>query len=1549
MTTYRFLGLIKNDDCYCNTCWQAKRAEEYRRPTEHKPKIFNVTRTSVLNNLYSKDAVSSHLNLKHDDYLVDTEFIDDDGRTVPKQYKWKGPKGHRAVMTFIAEGNKKNSYEKYSNLIVLTAGVQGQLCRLLLDTGAEVDVLDEDWLRKHKDRFTIQDVNVKIQLAESEVLANINKEVKQVRIDLFPGAQNKKNATRTDMLIMRTGSNGQFDGIIGLTTMQALGIKVTIPKMSDAAAAAERENDEDLKIGYAIIDDDDDDKELLVKIQTLIHMNQTIETANWCTMKNGVVDFELNESQMQEAYRKGANFVSLAFFESVDEQIDKWMKSDVIELNNEKTPINLPLIAVKQNNTDGTLKKIRVCVDFRKLNRFLVMDSYPIPKWHEMNSIVMGCKHFTVIDLESGYNQIEVAERARKFMAFTWRGIQYRFKGTPFGLNFLPSQFNRMLSHHLAGIPGVIVYIDDIFICSKTRAQHHAAVKEVLERLNSANMRINKKKCEFGKNKVTFLGFQISENGIEVDADRIRRLTNLQLPKTAKELQSYLAMANYIRQHIPNFGKVTAVLYDIAAKAKKLSNYERWATEGIDAWQKLKLILQSPIVLKYPDPKLSFTLRTDACTTGYGGYLYQEEEDGTERIIQTFSGNFKSAQMGYSIPKKELFAIIYAFRHLGFYLRGSKFLLQTDANCLTNLHHKDMTCETVAKWMLEISALDYEIEHIKGEENIFADLLSRQSCDQTLLIWNNQKPSFINPDDLQEEKCNVGGIPKKLYKISKATTVEELDDGYNKRVRQRICKLTTQTNKKIPFDADTYTSDWKLNPKYFQKAERRWGPHTIDLFAARHNAQTERFFWEELNAFSMPWKGENPWINPPWQLIARVLNRIQLEKIEATICVPYYFNASWWKLLKEMTIEPPLLLARNKDIFLRHGCETVGETPWSTTIIARVSGRDDRKRVWIDWTFGESLEKMHSKIAVREQHQQVNSLIQRLQRSEGPGGRNWQAFHEPLEEAESRRIGVRIITRQQARYELSKSPQPVEEDPSDEPENHKGKNQLPMRVLTDYNELEDGGVIASGQLDSCHREECSYSFATKKAITQQYHDIGHQSEKTVARLLKRTGGYDWPDLTELVQQVNDECLHCELKQVERTGYHPLRSNRSQFVGDIWVIDLIQVPRHFDTKDNDAFLLHVLDHWSSYSFLRALPNKESATIAHHLVSIMMEHGCPKTIMHDGGSEFMGSVKLAVEQIAWSYRIKGAPYHAQTQGANERKHKEIKEIIIELLSTDTNVGSDWKRVLPFTQMKVNLQVNRRHGSTPFAVYYGRTHNIFNTNDKHNTEMSWLEHIKKYDNLIIPVLTEKMNKYYDLQELQFFRGHEESVSDITVGALVKVRVTGQPGQTVASALSYQWKGPFRVIAKVRGGYDVGYPNPSKQQRHVKLNSDAIPREQIAVWRRSTTTRQHSNQWEVVRIMDERHKVLNGKKMLEYRLEWAGNWSPTWEPAANVSTALRDRYLQSKKATAVHSRVNVLNSPLRLHSPKVKSVKPVTTTKLVRSAPATKSPTMWVRRCFC
>ena len=198
------------------------------------------------------------------------------------------------------------------------------------------------------------------------------------------------------------------------------------------------------------------------------------------------------------------------------------------------------------------------------------------------------------------------------------------------------------------------IYLDDILICSDDPVEHEKLVKEVIRRLNEANLRLNIDKCLFGVKEIDFLGFKISQNGIEIDPDRQRRFLDLPLPVTGKHLQSQLGMFNFVRDFLPTYGDIAAPLYSLT-KVGVLADDPLWVEKGFEAYKKVIALIRSPTLLKYECVPLH--LKTDASETGFGGYLFQlDPETMEQRIIHMFSGSFKGSQFNYSIPKKELFA-----------------------------------------------------------------------------------------------------------------------------------------------------------------------------------------------------------------------------------------------------------------------------------------------------------------------------------------------------------------------------------------------------------------------------------------------------------------------------------------------------------------------------------------------------------------------------------------------------------------------------------------------------------------------------------------------------------------------------------------------------------------------------------------------------------------------------------------------------------------------------------------------------------------------------
>ncbi|MGL5708711.1 MAG: reverse transcriptase family protein, partial [Aeromonas sp.] len=136
----------------------------------------------------------------------------------------------------------------------------------------------------------------------------------------------------------------------------------------------------------------------------------------------------------------------------------------------------------------------------------------------------------------------------------------YEFLRMPFGLANGPATFQRLIDHILREEKWkfVVAYLDDIIVFSKTMEEHELHLKVILTRLKKAGLKLNKKKCEFFKTELKILGHVVNEGGVKMDPERIKAIQNCELPKTIKQMQSFLGLVSYCRKFIPNLAGISS-------------------------------------------------------------------------------------------------------------------------------------------------------------------------------------------------------------------------------------------------------------------------------------------------------------------------------------------------------------------------------------------------------------------------------------------------------------------------------------------------------------------------------------------------------------------------------------------------------------------------------------------------------------------------------------------------------------------------------------------------------------------------------------------------------------------------------------------------------------------------------------------------------------------------------------------------------------------------------------------------------------------------------
>ena len=202
----------------------------------------------------------------------------------------------------------------------------------------------------------------------------------------------------------------------------------------------------------------------------------------------------------------------------------------------------------------------RMAIDYRPVNSMTKLDAFPIPNAQELLHRVENCKYFSSLDFSQFYYQLPLAESDQEKTAFYANGELYQFIRCPFGLKNAVSYCTRVMSDIFENLKGVAIYLDDVLIFAKSKAEHDQVLKEVLERIKSFHLSLNLKKCRLYQESVTFLGHKISNGQVSPDPDRTSPILKFPTPENVKQLQRFLGMANYFRNYIQNFARITSDL-----------------------------------------------------------------------------------------------------------------------------------------------------------------------------------------------------------------------------------------------------------------------------------------------------------------------------------------------------------------------------------------------------------------------------------------------------------------------------------------------------------------------------------------------------------------------------------------------------------------------------------------------------------------------------------------------------------------------------------------------------------------------------------------------------------------------------------------------------------------------------------------------------------------------------------------------------------------------------------------------------------------------------
>jgi hypothetical protein len=416
----------------------------------------------------------------------------------------------------------------------------------------------------------------------------------------------------------------------------------------------------------------------------------------------------------------------------VQRQVTDLLERGLIEPS--ASPYGAPVLFVKKK--DGTL---RMCIDYRALNAQTVRDRYPLPNIQDLIDKLYGCTVFSSLDLQSGYHQIRIADEDVPKTAFVTPFGQFQFKVLCFGLTNAPATFQRVMNQIFGkylvtsngssgtGSTGrtgfVLVFIDDILVCSRSAEEHLEHLRLVFEVLRKHKLYAKLKKCDFNKSELKFLGHIIGREGVAVDPDKISTIIKWPVPKSLQELQGFLGLGNYFRKFVPRYSTLVAPLTDLTCRERAATfDWAHWPPNGLEmkAFNLLKRMLTNAPVLSLPDLNGEFEVCTDASVHGSGGVLMQND-----RVIAFTSAKFSKAEYNYTTGEQEFLALIHALKQWRCYLEGAKQVtLVTDHQPLTYLQTQSNLSRRQARWVEFLSRFNWKVVYRPGINNV-ADPISR--------------------------------------------------------------------------------------------------------------------------------------------------------------------------------------------------------------------------------------------------------------------------------------------------------------------------------------------------------------------------------------------------------------------------------------------------------------------------------------------------------------------------------------------------------------------------------------------------------------------------------------------------------------------------------------------------------------------------------------------------------------------------------------------------------------------------------------------------------
>ena len=253
----------------------------------------------------------------------------------------------------------------------------------------------------------------------------------------------------------------------------------------------------------------------------------------------------------------------LHYKEDLQSKLDVFLEKDLIAPCHSPYSSPAMLVPMKKGN-------IRLVIDYRRLNKQTVKSSWPIPSIEE-NFHTLGGSYFSTIDMFAGFYQVPMDKNSQDYTAFSTPFGSFKWLRMPMGLTGSPNTFQSLMEHVLTW-KTCVPYLDDCIIFSTTPMEHLSRLRQVFQRFQQANLKINPSKYTFFQTKVQILGHIASKDGFQVDPEKINAVPMFPIPTNQTHVKSFLGLVSYYRRYVKDFAEIARPSH----KASETSSEFQW-------------------------------------------------------------------------------------------------------------------------------------------------------------------------------------------------------------------------------------------------------------------------------------------------------------------------------------------------------------------------------------------------------------------------------------------------------------------------------------------------------------------------------------------------------------------------------------------------------------------------------------------------------------------------------------------------------------------------------------------------------------------------------------------------------------------------------------------------------------------------------------------------------------------------------------------------------------------------------------------------------------